>query len=114
MKMIVGKHIIAELYGVPKELISYESTVREIVESVVEEAKLSKVSSYYKQFEPFGVTGVVLISESHISLHTWPEYELVNLDIFTCGDTRKADKAFELFLEKFKPKSFRHFVLDRG
>ena len=46
MKMIVGKHIIAELYGVPKELISYESTVKEIMESVVEEAKLTKVSSY--------------------------------------------------------------------
>nr|WP_245603976.1 adenosylmethionine decarboxylase [Geoglobus ahangari] len=114
MKMIVGKHIIAELYGVPKELISYEKDVREIVESVVREAELTKVSSHYKQFEPYGVTGVVLIAESHISLHTWPEYGLVNLDIFTCGDTRKTDKAFELFLEKFKPESYRHYVLDRG
>ena len=112
--MIVGKHIIAELYGVPKELISNEGAVREIVEEVVKKAELTKVGSVYKQFNPHGVTGVVLIAESHVSIHTWPEYELVNLDIFTCGDSSKAQKAFEMFLEKFKPKSYRHVILDRG
>ncbi len=114
MTMIVGKHIIAELYGVSSELISREEKVRQIVEEVVDEAGLTKVGSVYKQFNPHGVTGIVLISESHVSVHTWPEYELVNLDIFTCGDTSKAEKAFKLFLEKFKPKSYRHYVLDRG
>jgi len=112
--MIVGRHIIAELYGVRKELISNEKTVREIVEEVVREAGLNKVGSVYKQFNPHGVTGIVLIAESHISIHTWPEYELVNLDVFTCGDASKAEKAFQLFLEKFKPKSYRHYILDRG
>jgi len=112
--MIVGRHIIAELYGVPKELISNESTVRQIMEEVVKEAELTKVGSVYKQFNPHGVTGIILIAESHISIHTWPEYELVNLDIFTCGDAKKAEKAFELFLKKFKPKSYRHYMLDRG
>ncbi|MEM2070595.1 MAG: adenosylmethionine decarboxylase [Archaeoglobaceae archaeon] len=112
--MIIGRHIIAELYGVDPELIAREETVRRIVEEVVNEAKLTKVGSVYKQFNPHGVTGVVLISESHVSLHTWPEYELVNLDIFTCGDPSKAEKAFKLFLEKFKPKSYRHYMLDRG
>ena len=112
--MIVGKHIIAELYGVNRELISKESTVKQIIEEVVEESGLTKVGSVYKQFNPHGVTGIVLISESHVSVHTWPEYELVNLDIFTCGDTDKAEKAFELFLKKFNPKSFRHYILDRG
>ncbi len=114
MIMIVGRHIIAELYGVPKELISNESTVRQIMEEVVKEAELTKVGSVYKQFNPHGVTGIILIAESHISIHTWPEYELVNLDIFTCGDAKKAEKAFELFLKKFKPKSYRHYMLDRG
>jgi S-adenosylmethionine decarboxylase len=115
MKMtVIGKHIIAELYGVKKELISYEDKVREITERVVEEAGLTKIGSVYKQFEPYGVTGVVLISESHVSLHTWPEYETVNLDIFTCGDPNKTEKAFKLFLEQFKPKSYKHYVLTRG
>ncbi|MCS7121023.1 MAG: adenosylmethionine decarboxylase [Archaeoglobaceae archaeon] len=113
-EVIVGIHIIAELYGVDPELIAKEEKVKEIVEEVVDAAELNRVGSIYKQFSPYGVTGVVLISESHVSLHTWPEYELVNLDIFTCGDPKKAEKAFKLFLEKFKPKSYRHYILDRG
>ncbi len=112
--MVVGRHIIAELYGVNKDLISYEDPVKEILEGVTEEAKFSKIGSMYKQFQPYGVTGVVLVEESHVSIHTWPEYELVTLDIFTCGDVSKVDKAFELFLEKFKPSSYKHQVVDRG
>jgi S-adenosylmethionine decarboxylase len=112
--MIVGRHIIAELYGVSEELITNESTVRQILEEVTEKANLERVGSVFKQFNPHGVTGIVLIAESHVSIHTWPEFGLVNLDVFTCGDISKADKAFELFLEIFKPESYRHYVLDRG
>jgi|Deesub1362A_J573_1020465.scaffolds.fasta_scaffold00033_84 S-adenosylmethionine decarboxylase len=112
--MIVGMHIIAELYGVPKELITYEDTVREIMEEVMREAQLTKVGSVYKQFNPHGVAGVALIAESHISIHTWPEYGFVNLDIFTCGDVSKTKKAFDLFIDKFKPKSYKHHIFNRG
>ena len=112
--MIVGRHIIAELYGVKEDLIAREETVCAIVEEVVEQAELTKVGSIYKQFNPHGVTGIVLVAESHVSIHTWPEYRLVNLDIFTCGDKGKVEKAFKLFLERFKPESYRHYVLDRG
>ena len=111
---VLGKHIIAELYGVPSDLISKEEKVREIMEKVINEAKIEVVGSLYKQFNPHGVTGIVLISESHISIHTWPEYGLVNLDIFTCGEPEQADIAFKAFLKHFKPKSYRHYVLDRG
>lgn len=111
---ILGRHIIAELYGVDKDLISKEEQVREIMDKVVKEAGIETVGGLYKQFNPHGVTGIVLISESHISIHTWPEYELVNLDIFTCGDSKQADRAFEAFLKYFKPKSYRHYILDRG
>ena len=112
--MILGKHIIAELYGVDKQLISREEIVKEIMGKVIEEAKISVVGTLWKQFNPHGVTGVALVSESHISIHTWPEYELVNLDIFTCGDPEQASKAFESFLKYFKPKSYRRYILDRG
>lgn len=118
---IVGKHIIAELYGVEKELILLEEKVKSIVDYVVEKAELNEIGKICKQFykkdysgSPHGVTYIVLISESHIALHTWPEYELINLDIFTCGDLKKADIAYKLFLKKFKPKSYREFILDRG
>ncbi len=112
--MIVGKHFIADLYGVPADTISLEETVRPIVEGVIEESELTKIKSFYQQFSPQGVTGIVLISESHVSVHTWPEYELVNLEVFTCGDFDKAEKAFNLFIKKFEPQSYQHHVLNRG
>lgn len=111
---VLGRHIIAELYGVPAEFIAREERVKEIMDKVIEEAKIEVVGSLYKQFNPHGVTGIILISESHISIHTWPEYGLVNLDIFTCGDPDQADKAFKAFLKYFNPKYYRHYVLDRG
>jgi S-adenosylmethionine decarboxylase len=111
---VIGKHIIAELYGVEKELISHEDSVRGIIERVVNESGLTKVGSLYKQFNPHGVTGMVLITESHISVHTWPEYKTVNLDIFTCGSPEKAERAFNLFLEYFRPESYKQRVITRG
>jgi len=115
---MVGKHIIAELYGVKRELIMLKERVKSIMDYVVENAKLTKVGEVYKQFyregKPHGVTGIILVAESHLSIHTWPEYGLINLDIFTCGDSKKADKAFELFMEKLKPKKHRKYILDRG
>ncbi|MEM0358868.1 MAG: adenosylmethionine decarboxylase [Candidatus Hadarchaeales archaeon] len=112
--MIVGRHIVAELYGVEERLIAKRDEIEKLLEEVVKKAKLTRVGSIFKQFRPKGVTAVVLISESHISLHTWPEYGLVNLDIFTCGDPSKAEKVFELILKRLKPKSYRRVVLDRG
>ncbi len=112
--MIVGKHFIADLYGVSADLISFEETVRPIVEDTIEKSNLTRIRSFYKQFSPQGVTGVVLISESHVSLHTWPEYELVNLEVFTCGDFDNAEKAFKLFINKFQPQSYQHHILNRG
>ncbi len=112
--MIVGKHFIADLYGVDAELIAREDKIRPMMEEIVDESGFTKVQSLYKQFNPHGVTGIVLISESHVSIHTWPEYYLVNLEIFTCGDTYKADRAFTLFLEKLAPSSYNSHVLNRG
>lgn len=112
--MMVGGHIIAELYGVEQDLISKEDKVKAIMLEVVENSGLTIIGSLFKQFEPYGVSGVILISESHVSIHTWPEYSLVNLDIFTCGEQAKAERVFELFLERFKPKSFKRHAIDRG
>lgn len=110
----VGKHIVADLYGTKQELIAKKEKVREVMESAVRFAGMKKIKSYYKQFKPWGVTGIVLISESHISIHTWPEYNLVNLDIFSCGEKKKVEKAFEFFLRRFKPKYYKKIEIDRG
>ncbi|MFW6415382.1 MAG: adenosylmethionine decarboxylase [Thermodesulfobacteriota bacterium] len=112
--MLVGKHIIAELYGVSRDKISDENTVRQFLEQISDQVAFDKVGSLYKQFQPYGVTGVILIAESHVSIHTWPEYNLVNMDIFTCGDVDQAFQAFQLILQSLEPESYKQHILDRG
>ena len=112
--MAVGIHIIADLYGVDSRLLERAENMMDIIEDAVKFAKLTKVSSDYYQFEPFGASGVVLIAESHLSFHTWPEHGLVTLDIYTCGAPEEAEKAYRYILEKLKPERVEVVFVERG
>lgn len=102
--MAVGMHIVADLYGVDPEMISEASTLYPVIEGAVKFGNLTKISSDYYQFQPKGASGIVLLAESHLSFHTWPEHGLVTLDIYTCGDPSGAEKAYRYILERLRPK----------
>lgn len=112
--MAVGVQIIADLYGVDSEIISDANNMYAIVENAVKVGKLTKISSDYYQFQPRGASGIVLLAESHLSFHTWPEYGLVTLDVYTCGDPTSADLAFEYIVGILKPESVDYKKLKRG
>ncbi len=112
--MAVGIHIIADMYGVDPEMLARVEKMKEIFEGVIKYAKLSKISSDYYQFRPTGASGVILIAESHLSFHTWPEYGLVTLDIYTCGDPEQAEKAYQYIKEKLNPERVDIVKMDRG
>lgn len=101
--MTVGTHVLGEVYGCPKEFLDKKKVVRSIVLSVVRDAKLNSLGDKFHQFKPCGVTGIVLLAESHISIHTWPEKNMATIDIFTCGEEGDAEKAFDLLCERLKP-----------
>jgi S-adenosylmethionine decarboxylase len=109
----MGIHIIAEFRGVDPKKLSRVEDVREILDRVIAKSGLHVVSSSFHQFEPVGVSAVYLLSESHLSIHTWPEYSYAALDIFTCGEDAPALKAFELLVEEFKPKSVEKQIIRR-
>jgi len=114
MKMAVGIHIIADMYGVNPALLARVEKMKEIFEGAVKFAKLSKISSDYYQFRPEGASGIVLIAESHLSFHSWPEYGLVTLDIYTCGDPQQAELAYEYIKERLNPSRVDLVRIDRG
>jgi len=68
----------------------------------------------FHQFNPHGVSGVVVIAESHFSIHTWPEYGYCALDIFTCGEQIDSDLALQFLKQAFKAKSMSIVELKRG
>jgi len=68
----------------------------------------------FHYFSPQGVSGVVIIAESHLSIHTWPEYGYAAADIFTCGDAVQPEKAAEILIEKLGAKNHSRMEIQRG
>ncbi len=112
--MAVGLHIIADMYGVDPALLARVEKMKKVFEGAVNFAKLSKISSDYYQFRPEGASGIVLIAESHLSFHTWPEYGLATVDIYTCGDPKQADLAYEYIKAQLNPSRVDVVRLERG
>jgi S-adenosylmethionine decarboxylase len=104
MKLTMGIHILADLHGCPPDLLERADVVAKLLNEVVSDTNLTKLGENHHQFEPYGVTSIILLAESHISIHTWPEQDgSAAVDIFTCGDPENADRAFESLKAKFKP-----------
>lgn len=97
----LGKHLLVELYGCNPELLKKVNAVREILVMAAKACKATVVDVAFHEFKPFGVSGVVVIAESHLSIHTWPEYQYAAVDIFTCGDTIEPELAVRHIADSF-------------
>lgn len=104
--MKTGTHLLVNLFGCPKETLERADVVLSFLNTIVTEAKLNKVGETAYQFEPFGATCVILLAESHISIHTWPEKQFAAVDIYTCADKERNERAFQALLKQFKPERF--------
>ncbi len=107
-----GIHLIAEFWN--GKIIDDPKKIREILVKAVKKANNTPLDVVIHKFEPQGVTGIVLLAESHIAIHTWPEFNYVALDIYTCGDKANPLKALEFLKGKFQPKRFEFKKIKRG
>ena len=83
---MVGKHCILELYDCDPSRLDDEAFIRTTITSAAKGAGATLLNLITHQFQPQGVTGLALLAESHISIHTWPESGYAAVDVFTCGD----------------------------
>ena len=110
----MGTHIILDLFGCSIKMLEKVEIVEKIMDEVVSEVNFSEIKRGFHQFKPYGVTGFILLAESHLSIHTWPEKKSVAVDIFSCdSDKNKVEKAFKLIIKKFKPKNYRKVIIER-
>jgi S-adenosylmethionine decarboxylase len=112
-KVSLGTHILLNISECDGGLLSYVESVRSILDSAIFEAGLTKVGESFHQFEPIGATGVLLLSESHVCIHTWPEFNAAAIDIFCCGSEEKARLVAELLVDKFQATKFQQQVCFR-
>jgi S-adenosylmethionine decarboxylase len=109
-----GYHLMMELYGCDQEKINSRRFLQQIVKVAVKQVGLTNLGSRFHQFEPHGVTGFTLLAQSHISLHSWPEFGYLVLDIFTCGDQEQADRLADHFLKRLRPARINRQVVRKG
>ena len=102
----IGRHCILELYQCDHEKLNDEAFVRTIMTSSAKIAGATLINLVTHSFKPQGVTGLALLAESHISIHTWPEIGYAAIDVFTCGDHTMPEKACKLFFKDFLAKNF--------
>ncbi len=110
----IGHHYIVEASGCDPKIIGSVEKVQQILIKAAEIAGAHVWSISVSKFPPHGVSGVVVISESHISTHTWPEYGYGALDIYSCGKSTDPEKAVQYAVEAFGASSSHITEITRG
>ncbi len=110
----LGKHLIVELFECDSELLNSVDAIKQaLLEAAV--ASNSTIVNYgFHRFNPHGVSGYVLIAESHISIHTWPEYGYAAVDVFTCGNHTDPWKGLEVLKDKLRARKITVMEITRG
>jgi len=107
-----GIHLIAEFWN--GRIIEDPKEIKKILIEAVKKAKSTPLKVAIHKFSPQGLTGVVLLAESHIALHAWPEINYLAIDIFTCGEKSRPFRALEYFKKEFQPERVEITEIKRG
>lgn len=107
-----GKHILAEFYEV-EHMLTDEKQLETVISKCCDEANVTLIGFDFKAFENGGYTLCALLKESHITIHTYPEYNSIFLDVFTCGKSNTqliVDRLSELYM----PQRKKIQIIERG
>lgn len=110
----VGSHCILELFGCPGALLNDLEFIQIAVQKAAQSANTTLLKEVSYQFKPHGVTALALLSESHISIHSWPESGYMAVDVFTCGTHTKPERACQSLIEAFQASNHSLITLHRG
>lgn len=109
-----GEHFLVDLHGCNADVIATKDTTQEALLSAASRCGSTIIEYHFHQFSPHGVSGVILIAESHFSVHTWPENGFVAVDIFTSGEVMKPEVAIEFLKEAFSADRVDVMQVTRG
>jgi len=104
--MLEINELLVDLYGCQGNLDD-EQFLLDTLEDAADKVGAKIIQKITRKFSPTGVSAILILAETHISLHTWPEHSYAALDIFICGRGKKPETAWEVVKEALKPKSFK-------
>lgn len=110
----LGRHILVEFNGCNPDVLNDVAVVEQSMVEAAQTAGATVINSSFHHFSPFGISGVVVIQESHLAIHTWPEYKYAAVDLFTCGETVDPWISFEHLKQVFQASGFSAIEMNRG
>jgi S-adenosylmethionine decarboxylase len=108
-----GKHIIIDAFECDSAGLNDIKFLEGMCTKAALDADMEILYSYFHQFEPQGVTGVLVLSTSHLSIHTWPEEGYVSLDFYTCGNLELTPQV-EFLIKELSSKQAMVYSISRG
>lgn len=111
--MTISRHIIADITSEDPFLFDDAEGILETLTLAAKVANATILKTAYHRFTPHGITAFLLLAESHISVHTWPELNKAALDIYTCGDHTDPEAALDFILERLKATCLSRQVIQR-
>ena len=110
----LGRQIMVEFFNCDRERLNDADFVARIIKEAAVKCGATVVETVIHHFSPHGVSGVVVIAESHLTIHTWPEYRYAAVDLFTCGESVNPEIAFD-YLEKYlQAENYTAMEIRRG
>lgn len=109
----LSRHLLVEYHGCDTQLLDEASRLEALLRRAAEAAGATVVTSTFHRFSPQGVSGVVVVEESHLSIHTWPELGYAAADFYTCGDCQPM-RAHELLRDELRAKRAEVMTMRRG
>lgn len=110
----LGRHALLDLYGCKQAVLDDKDFLREILRQTAVQLDCTVVQEVFHNFSPYGVSGVVVIAESHLAIHTWPEHGFAAVDLFTCNETTALSSLAEILKERFGASDFHYEEKVRG
>lgn len=112
--MILGRHTLIELHGCSVAALSDLESLRTLMVAAVKQAGGTYVTDVFHHFTPLGVSGVIVISESHVTIHTWPEHGYAAADVFTCSGSFSHSAFSTMMRDGLKARRVEAKTIERG
>ncbi|RKD75733.1 adenosylmethionine decarboxylase proenzyme [Sinobaca qinghaiensis] len=110
----MGRHVIAELWGCNIDKLNDREAMENVFVNAALEAGAEVREVAFHKFAPQGVSGVVIISESHLTIHSFPEHGYASIDVYTCGDTIDPNVASDYIAKALEATEKETLELPRG
>jgi S-adenosylmethionine decarboxylase len=110
----LGLHVLLDLDGCPRELLEDPVSLRNVLHHAAKKAGATIVGESFHEFNPPGVSGVLLLAESHLSVHTWPESGTAAVDAYSCGGSFDPNLAADVVATQLRARLERRLLVSRG